>query len=324
MNKLKKNINEHLARLLIVVMLVGLPFLFYQFAPWKSHDGKRIIFLTAIASQGIWTEDIVNGTNYWNTKFKRAKVILRKGEDVILRFTSIDVTHTFYAPEIGIGPVEVLPGHVYDVPFKAAKTGRFTYYCTTVCGHCHYFMQGIVLILNEGDISFVDIFDNIKKENTCILCVNPAVNANSGSAFIERGKTLFKDKGCFMCHGIEGKGGVHNPNYAKYFVPSLNTLANKLKISQKEDADSIINLMVSRANLEKLNDNPPFRTYNRFFAQYTSITKKILDGAPKVLRADSTSFEPPLVMPSWENSLPREDIDAIIAYLISVYNWDED
>ena len=101
-----------------------------------------MINITAVAAQGIFTEDVVNGWNNWYKTFKRANIILTKGEKVILRFTSVDVTHTFYVPEVGLGPIVVEAGHIYDVPFTANIAGKFTYYCTSVCGHCHNYMRG--------------------------------------------------------------------------------------------------------------------------------------------------------------------------------------
>lgn len=323
---IRKYANEIIATLVVIIVMAGTPVLLSYHAPWKDRSGKRLIFLTAVASQGIWTKDRVNGTNYWNKEFTRAKIILRKGEEVIFRFTSIDVTHTFYVPELGIGPFEVLPGHIYDVPFKAVETGRYIYYCTTVCGNCHFFMQGSFVIFDKDDFTFFDMLSGLDtKINNPVCCTPGAVSDDPGQPLIvNNGKALFQQKACFTCHGANGAGGVFNPNYAKFFIPPLNNLADKLKIPSKEDADSLIKLFTANADLVKLEENPPFRMYNRFLAQYQSITKKITDGASVLQKRDSSSYEPPLFMPSWENNLSGKEINSIIAYLISINNWEED
>ena len=326
---MKKNYIEIITLITIVVILIGTPFAVSINSPWNNKNSKtgkphtRIINLTAVAGQGIWTEDKVDGLNYWNTQFKRANIILTKGEKVIFRFTSVDVTHSFYVPEIGLGPVIVEAGHIYDVPFTTDITGKFTYYCTTVCGHCHLYMRGNIVILTNEEKNNPDIVKKLTLDTIRPECcnVNPKMPVKA-SSFVQHGKMLFKNKGCYLCHGEAGKGGVYNPNYAQKFVPTLNTLADKLKLSDKDEADSIIKYLESGSNLEKLNDNPPFETYNRFYAQYGSITKKILDGAPNVLRLDSLGCNPPLLMPSWNHHLSKRDINSIIAYLINIYDWE--
>src|SRR5674476_399695 len=104
---MKSRIIEIIATVLVIIVLVGTPMAINYYRPWKSTNGQRIIFLTAIGSQGVWTEDKVNNLNYWNTTFNRAMIFLKVGEEVTFKFTSMDVTHTFYAPELGIGPVVV-------------------------------------------------------------------------------------------------------------------------------------------------------------------------------------------------------------------------
>jgi hypothetical protein len=144
------------------------------------------------------------------------------------------------------------------------------------------------------------------------------------SNMIEKGKQLFVIKNCITCHGKEGIGGIKNYNYAKPSIPDLITLGTKLKIPDKEAADTIIKLLEKNADFEKLSENPPFRNYDRFLAQYTSIYNKILNGAPIVLKADSTGPLPPLFMPSWEQNLSKEEIRSIISYLISKNKWEDE
>lgn len=317
---MKKNILEIMAAVVVLMILVGTPFAISNNSPWKNHSKTKMINITAVAAQGIFTEDVVNGTNYWNTKFKRANIILQKGVPVILRFTSVDVTHTFYVPEAGLNPIVVEAGHFYDIAFTPTITGKFTYYCTSVCGHCHNYMRGNFVVLDKEDYNNPQIVKNLNIDSTRAECCM-AMATDDKTPFIQQGKTLFKDKGCFTCHGEGGKGGVFNPNYALKFVPTLSTIANKLKLSDKAEADSVIKYLENGANLEKLNDEPPFPSYSRFYAQYTSIITKIRDGAPVVQKLDTLSFKPPLCMPSWEHHLTTRQMNSILSYLINNYDW---
>jgi hypothetical protein len=320
---MKKNLVEIFAALMVVLVLAGTPMAISYNSPYRQKGSTKIINLTAVSAQGIWTEDVVDGTNCWNKNFRRANVILVKGEEVILRFTSVDVTHTFYAPEIGLGPVVVEAGHFYDVRFRPKQTGKFTYYCTSACGHCHFYMSGYLFVLDKSEANNPVLVKKLSQDTIrAACCMVTPVSKMNGSPFVMRGKSLFKDKGCFTCHGENGRGGIYNPNYALKYIPTLNTLADKLHISDKDEADEIIKLLEKGADLEKINDNPPFPSYSRFYAQYTSINKKILDGAAVLQKADTTSFNPPLCMPSWKYHLSGKDINSIIAYLINIYDWE--
>ena len=271
---MKYHVGEIIARSAVIIVLTVTTLFVFHFAPWKNNYGKRIIFLTAVAKNGVWTEEKVNGSNYWGKDFKQAVIILKKGEKVVFRLTSMDVTHSFYVPELNIGPVIVWPGKVYDIAYKANKTGSFMYYCTKVCGKSHFYMQGKVIILDsKANYTSAQILkmqnDSILKgkmmeEDTLVVLTN----------IIERGKYLFVRKNCIACHGKNAIGGIIDANYVRKTVPPLNILATRLKISDKETADSIIKLLDKNVDLNKLADNPPFTGYGRFLAQYNSITKK--------------------------------------------------
>ncbi|MBM2814776.1 MAG: Cytochrome c oxidase polypeptide [Ignavibacteria bacterium] len=323
---MKNKFKEIFAGAVVIIILIGTPLAISLNAPWMNLTKKRVIHLTGLASQGIWTEDLVTATNNGSQTFKRANIVLTQDEEVIFRFTSADVTHTFYAPEIGFGPIVVEAGHYYDVPFTPKVTGKFEYYCTTFCGHCHNYMRGNIVVLSHEQIKNTELAKKLSTDTVRADCCapNPALAAGSSISFIKRGQLLFIDKGCFTCHGQSGIGGVFNPNYVNRTIPDLITLAKKLKIGEKKEADSLIKLLERGVDLDKLNDSPPFPSFSRFYAQYNSITQKILNGAPVVQKADSKSFTPPLLMPSWEYHLTRRDINSIIAYFISIYNWDND
>jgi hypothetical protein len=89
-----------------------------------------------------------------------------------------------------------------------------------------------------------------------------------------------------------------------------------------EDVTAIVDLLEQNIELATLEEEPPFRRFNRFLAQYNSVRGVIQEGKPAGFR-DSTLAAPPLHMPSWDAVLDERDIDAIIAYLLTEYPWDE-
>lgn len=317
---MKKKLGEIFAFILLIGSLIAVTVLIYINAPWKSSVEKRVILLTAVANNGVWTTQRVNSINFGYSSYTAANIILEKGEEVVIRLTSADVTHTFYMPELNIGPIEVKAGHIYDIAFKADQSGTFTYYCTTVCGHCHFYMQGHIKILEDGES--VDVASTTEDQIIACELDHKTVAKIIDNAFIALGKNLYEDKGCITCHGVEGKGGVKNPYYVNNEVPNLNILASTLKIDWPEDAEVVIDLLKNNTDLNSLEDSDVIGNYNRFLAQYNSTISKIINGADSLQTKDPIDPMPPLNMPAWEHHLSEEEMNSIISYLITLYDWD--
>lgn len=307
---------EWMAVGITLLILLGLPVLIFQKEPTVDGDGSRMIRLTGLKEGGVWTPENVNGLTYWWKTFRPADVVLGKGEEVILLLSSADVTHEFYLPELGVGPVAVEPGHTVTVRVKADSVGTFTYYCTRVCGECHYWMRGEVKVVDPRTVPAGGWGE---PEDRCILPEPPA----PPSSIVDLGQYLYNRKGCVTCHGTGGTGGVYNPNYTGKFIPRLNTLAEKMKVYWKEDADSLIRMLGEGKDLDSLAGDPPFRGYERFLAQYHSVRDKIRTGSPELQWIDPEGPAPPLTMPSWEKELSPDEIDAIIAYLLTRFPWED-
>lgn len=315
-----RTIGEIIAFILLIGSMIIIPIMIYAYAPWNSSDKQKVIYLTAVAETGVWTAEKVNSFNSGWKDFSAAHVILKKGEEVLFRFTSADVTHTFYIPELNLGPIVVEAGYTYDVPFTADSAGTFTYYCTTVCGHCHFYMQGILTVLDEGEVPSTNSSAS-KQQMACLIDHNEKKEIPINN-FIVSGKNIFEEKGCITCHGENGRGGIKNPFYVNKEVPALNNLASTLKIDWPEDGDVIINLLEQNIDLYGLEDSEPIENYGRFLAQYKSIINKIMVGADSLQTVQPGSPQPPLVMPAWEHRLSEKEINSVIAYLITLNTWE--
>ena len=139
--------------------------------------------------------------------------------------------------------------------------------------------------------------------------------------FSERGKQLFDSMGCAACHGPEGSGGVNNLNYVLDTVPPLNETADRLMLFDPEDAVAAVELLERGTDLASLELDPPFTYYARFTAQYGAVVGVIKNGAPAA-KKDPGGITPPLQMPPWADRLSDEDIRALLAYLIGLYDWE--
>lgn len=310
---------EIVAIVATVVAIAGftvVPFL-YEGRSVDAHTGAatQVITLTGISHTGTWTVEDVHGGNYWNRSFSMAQPVLTVGEPVLFRFKSADVVHTFYSPELGIGPVEVYPGHVAEVLVTPEREGTFTYYCTTVCGEPHFGMRGTITVGPAGtDVSRrAEATTDAPPRDAYWLLPPPPSDASR----TERGRWLFRRKGCFNCHGANGAGGVANWNYIDDVVPALDTMAERMFLFFPEDIEAIIEPLERGVALASLDDNPPTRRFGATLAQYDSVRGVIENGNPSG-KKDPDGPEPPLRMPAWRHHLSDDDIDALIAYSLSL------
>lgn len=281
----------------------------------NAPPGARVITLTAVAATGTWTEADVTASNYWRVAFPPARPVLRPGETVLLRLKSADVVHRFYSPGLGIGPMEVYPGHIEEAVVTARSEGVFPFYCTSVCGLPHFRMRGTFAVTPEGKAPPPEPPDS----EPYWLAPPPM----PGSSRVARGHALYNRMGCVACHGRDGRGGVPNWNYVKDTVPSHDTLAERLMLTAPEDAKVIVDLINRGVPLESLADNPPVPRYNLVLAKYNMVRDVIRNGNAAG-KKDPKGLPPPLDMPSWEQRLSANDIDSIIAYLITLEPWDKE
>lgn len=137
--------------LAVLLVMVGLPLLLHYW--WTALQtrhyppGSKVITLTAVARDGIWTQDQVVGFNYWWKKPVRTEEIqLNQGDHVVVRLKSVDVLHSFAIPLLHLGPVDVPAGHTVEVQFDAKRPGPLTFLCWQVCSPDHQGLHGRFLV----------------------------------------------------------------------------------------------------------------------------------------------------------------------------------
>lgn len=293
-----------------VVVAAVWPFL-HERRTVRTHAGPqtRVITLTGVAATGTWTEEEVRGGNYFAKRFAPAEPVLTMGTRVLLRLKSADVTHTFNSPELGIGPVEVYPGHVAEVMVQPKKAGVFDFYCTTVCGMPHFGMRGRFVVRNSASRDVLPARLDYRE-----YWKEPPPPEKG---LVPRGRWLFRRNGCFTCHGSAGEGGVLNPNYVKKTVPALDVLAERMFLFFPEDRQAIVKTLEQGIHLQNLANDPPVPRFGAVLAQYDAVRKVIENGNPAG-KLDPEGPTPPLQMRPWGQRLSEQDIDALIAYLITL------
>lgn len=126
-----------------IIFVVVLPFR-YEAVRLSPENNKvdRVVTITGYGQQGVWTEEEINGLNYWWKEFQRADIKVRKGEKILVRLKSADTIHGFYLPQLNIGPLEVYPGRVEEFKLEFEKSGDYWFVCKNPCGDEHKLLTG--------------------------------------------------------------------------------------------------------------------------------------------------------------------------------------
>lgn len=304
---------EKTALILVLVAMVSIPTVvfLYQHVYRPSLCRERIITITGVGAAGVWTLAPVNGLNYWWKTFEPATIYVTISDPVIFRLQSADVFHQFYVPELGIGPVDVEPGYVEEIPFKADRTGVFKYYCTSMCGGCHFFMQGWIIVTRPGE----------KPPNprpiSCSLCL-PADKPPPSEGAVAMGEYLYRFMGCSACHGFDARGGVVNYNYIKRTVPAHYRMAEKIFLTDEEERGAFVALIDKNGDPNKSDEELEISRYRLVMSRFNAAVELIEKGK-NAARLDLSGPEPPLQMPAWKDKLEPHQVRAIIGYFLTLF-----
>ena len=123
---LMKNKTRHLfALVLACVAVLSAPFADLQL---QAQNNVRVIEITAKRFE--FTPNVIN---------------LKRGEPVILRVKSADVTHGFFSRQLKIDEL-IEPGKTVDVKITPATAGIFTLICDHFCGSGHANMKMSIIV----------------------------------------------------------------------------------------------------------------------------------------------------------------------------------
>jgi mono/diheme cytochrome c family protein len=148
---------------------------------------------------------------------------------------------------------------------------------------------------------------------------------------VERGDWLYHRAGCAACHGPAGIGGVENQNASGGFVPALNDMAEKMELFEPEDISKVVAVFERGLRLDDaaLDDDmvPDFSSVQNQYASYRDFI--VTGGKPGKQRGSTQG--PAMLMPAWKYRLYADDsptspadIDAVIAYLLTLQRFDDD
>jgi cytochrome c oxidase subunit 2 len=73
------------------------------------------------------------------------EITIKKGEAVVLEFTSLDFVHGFNIPDLNVR-ADLPPGQITRVSIKPEKSGVYDFLCDNFCGSGHEEMSGRIIV----------------------------------------------------------------------------------------------------------------------------------------------------------------------------------
>ena len=147
--------------ILLLLIVIGLPFGIRAYDrhlnPAQSNSVAKEFALTGTAGRGwvlgeVRANDIIS---LWREAGPPEKPVIAvsKGDQVILKLRSADVTHGFSLKAYGIYVAKgIQPGKTVYVSFTADKAGQFLFRCTVFCGDIHPHMEGTLIVRDNASV----------------------------------------------------------------------------------------------------------------------------------------------------------------------------
>lgn len=147
---------EYNSRLFVsYVLAVGLILFFVGFASFQTlaaldQQGSNpapedAVQVDVVAEQFVWTfeyadEDVAS----------HGTLVIPENETIHLRLTSLDVIHSFHAPELGLKQ-DANPAQWNNLTFTPTNTGEYRLFCAEYCGVGHSTMLGSIRVVDDSE-----------------------------------------------------------------------------------------------------------------------------------------------------------------------------
>jgi heme/copper-type cytochrome/quinol oxidase subunit 2 len=146
---------DRLYLFIIVSIIIGLPFGIRAYdrflEPKELTPDAKVFTLTGHARKG-WVLGEVRANDIfslWRNEGPALNPVIEvsKGDQVVLKLRSADVTHGFNLKAYGVYIAKgIQPGKTTFVFFKADKIGAFVFMCNVFCGDIHQNMKGKLFV----------------------------------------------------------------------------------------------------------------------------------------------------------------------------------
>jgi cytochrome c oxidase subunit 2 len=146
---------------------------------------KNALRVDVVAQQFAWTFRYPDANNLTS-----ATLMLPKGRETELRFTSKDVVHAFFVPEFRENE-DIVPGLTTTMNVTPTRLGTYPVICNELCGLGHAVMRTTAVVMTP------QAFDKwIASQSKAVTSPSPTVS----------GKAVFTNNGCGACHTLTAAG----------------------------------------------------------------------------------------------------------------------
>jgi hypothetical protein len=105
-------------------------------------------------------------------------------------------------------------------------------------------------------------------------------------------------------------------------VPELATLARRTFLFTPADVAAFRGLLASGTPLDRVQVAPDVPLFTSVKTQYLALRQLVREGR-RSAKLQPSGPRPPLDMPAWESRLTDEEIDKVLAYLLSLSESDD-
>jgi cytochrome c oxidase subunit 2 len=144
--------------------------------------------ITVVGRQWMWDVRHPDGRREFNS------LHVLVGQAVLLEMSSEDVIHSFFVPAFRLKQ-DLVPGKVVDAWFTPTRPGTYTLLCAQYCGTAHAQMLGTITVLDK------EAFAAWEEAGRAV-----GVHVLTARASADRGRSLFADFGCGICHNGPSEG----------------------------------------------------------------------------------------------------------------------
>jgi cytochrome c oxidase subunit 2 len=217
---------SRLRRHILLAVGVSTALLFVLIAA-DFHTGRALMRLPLADAVHI---EVTGHQWWWEARYKDAEpgkifntaneLHIPVGRPVVMTLRSSDVIHTFWLPNLH-GKKDMIPGRTALLQLRADQPGLYRGQCAEFCGFEHALMA--FQVVAEPPERYEAWADAQRREASNVL-----------SAQESRGRQVFMERSCAMCHTIQGIGAnaVFGPDLTH--VASRNTLAAGVLPNQRE------------------------------------------------------------------------------------------
>jgi cytochrome c oxidase subunit 2 len=149
--------------------------------------GKNVLRINVTARQFAWTFSYPDAKNLTSGTLR-----LPVGRSVQLRFTALDVIHSFWVPEFG-QKQDTVPGIHPTLHITPDRIGTFPVICTELCGLGHSTMRTEAIVMSQAAFA-----SWLKSQTKATTSPNPSVS----------GAAVFKNNACNSCHTLKAAGAT--------------------------------------------------------------------------------------------------------------------